>query len=255
LAADAVVVAAGALDSTRILLSSTSDDHPGGLGNSHGVLGRYVHDHPKEWWSFETERPLTLPAHPVYIPREDPAASPPLMSASHTIGLVAPRDRLRTFYRGRGNRFGVQIFGTMRPTDDMSVSLSRSVVDEFGQAALDIDMHYDDAVRENLRRARQRLFDTFAAAGNPVRGPDSYPVLEPGSSVHYGGTVRMHDRPEFGVLDRWNRVRDAPNVVVTDSSCFTTGAEKNPTLTAMAIAMRAADHLADELLATKPPDG
>ena len=228
LAADAVVVAAGALDSTRILLSSTSADHPNGIGNSRGLLGRYVHDHPKEWWTFETTHPLPLPAHPVYIPREDPASSPALMAASHTIGLASPRDRLRTFYRGSGTRFGVQVFGTMRPTHDMKVSLSSTVVDEFGQPALDIDMSYDDDVRENLRRARRRLFDTFAEAGNPMRGPDSYPALEPGASVHYGGTARMHDSPEFGVLDRWNRVRDAPNVVVTDSSCFTTGAEKEP---------------------------
>jgi choline dehydrogenase-like flavoprotein len=251
MAADAVVVAAGALDTTRILLSSTTTDHPDGLGNADGVLGRYVHDHPKEWWMFETERPLPLPAHPVYIPRENPASSPPLMAASHTIGLASPRDRPRTFFRGRGRRFGVQIFGTMRPADDMRVSLSRSAVDEFGQAALDIDMHYDSAARDNLRRARQRLFDAFAEAGNPVRGPDAYPLLEPGSSVHYGGTVRMHDRREYGVLDRWNRVRDVPNVVVADSSCFTTGPEKNPTLTAMAIAIRASDHLADELFAAQ----
>jgi choline dehydrogenase-like flavoprotein len=39
------------------------------------------------------------------------------------------------------------------------------------------------------------------------------------------------------------------NVAVVDSSAFTTGAEKNPTLTAMALALRAADRLADDLLA------
>ena len=62
----------------------------------------------------------------------------------------------------------------------------------------------------------------------------------------------MHEKAEFGVLDRWNRVRDVPNIVVADSSCFTTGPEKNPTLTAMAIAIRAADHLADQLVDGRP---
>ena len=57
----------------------------------------------------------------------------------------------------------------------------------------------------------------------------------------------MHASAEFGVLDGWNRMHDAPNVVVADSSCFTTGPEKNPTLTAMAIAARAADQLATDL--------
>ena len=70
----------------------------------------------------------------------------------------------------------------------------------------------------------------------------------PGSSVHLAGTVRMHDDPEFGVLDRWNRMHDVDNIVVCDLSCFTTGPEKNPTPTAMALAIRAAERLADDLI-------
>ena len=54
----------------------------------------------------------------------------------------------------------------------------------------------------------------------------------------------MHESPAFGALDRWNRLHDVANVIVCDSSCFTTGPEKNPALTAMAIAARASDHLA-----------
>jgi choline dehydrogenase-like flavoprotein len=65
--------------------------------------------------------------------------------------------------------------------------------------------------------------------------------------VHLGGTVRMHRSREHGALDPWNRLWDVPNVVVADSSCFPTGPEKNPTLTAMALAARAADRLAQDL--------
>ena len=83
----------------------------------------------------------------------------------------------------------------------------------------------------------------LADAGLPVEvGPGH--ELHPGQSVHLGGTVRMHRDPAFGVLDEWNRMHEVPNVVVCDSSCFTTGPEKNPTLTAMAIAARAGHHLA-----------
>ena len=57
----------------------------------------------------------------------------------------------------------------------------------------------------------------------------------------------MHSDPTFGVLDGWNRVHDVANVAVVDSSSFTTGPEKNPTLTAMALALRAAERLADDL--------
>jgi len=53
----------------------------------------------------------------------------------------------------------------------------------------------------------------------------------------------MHQSPQYGVLDQWNRVHEIKNLVVVDASCFTTCSEKNPTLTAMAISMRAADQL------------
>jgi choline dehydrogenase-like flavoprotein len=69
----------------------------------------------------------------------------------------------------------------------------------------------------------------------------------PGSAVHYAGSARMHERPEFGVVDAYNRIHGVPNVVVCDASCFTTGPEKNPTLTAMAIAARAGRRLAADV--------
>lgn len=73
------------------------------------------------------------------------------------------------------------------------------------------------------------------------------PDLVPGAAAHYGGTARMHTKPEYGVVDAWNRVHRAPNVLVCDAACFTTAAEKNPTLTVMAIAARAATRLASDL--------
>ena len=57
----------------------------------------------------------------------------------------------------------------------------------------------------------------------------------------------MHASPEHGVLDGRNRLHGVDNVAVVDASSFTTAVEKNPTLTAMALAARAADRLADDL--------
>ena len=69
----------------------------------------------------------------------------------------------------------------------------------------------------------------------------------PGGSVNYAGSVRMHADPGFGALDAWNRLHDVPNVAVVDMACVTTNPEKNPTLTAMALAARAVNRLADDL--------
>jgi choline dehydrogenase-like flavoprotein len=74
-------------------------------------------------------------------------------------------------------------------------------------------------------------------------------TLVPGTAKHYGGTARMHASPKLGVTDGLNRLHEIPNVLVVDASCFTTGAEKNPTLTVMALAARSADRLARDLRA------
>src|SRR5262249_29718515 len=50
LGADAVVVTCGTLGSAKLLHNSVSNDFPHGLGNSEGLLGRFLHDHPREWW-------------------------------------------------------------------------------------------------------------------------------------------------------------------------------------------------------------
>ena len=89
---------------------------------------------------------------------------------------------------------------------------------------------------KNLVAARDRIREVLASAGIDAKVPGPFHELSPGSSFHYGGSVRMHANPEFGVLDRWNRMYEVPNVAVVDPSSFPTGPEKNPTLTAMALA-------------------
>jgi choline dehydrogenase-like flavoprotein len=245
--ARAVVLAAGAIDTTMIVLRSTSHDFPDGLGNSRGLVGRYLHDHPREWWSATLERPMRALAHPLYLARRPVADSAPLMATSHTIGLAAPLERLRTYVRGRSTRIGVQVFGTMIPRPEVSVALDRSSeVDADEQRPVITHSYTDDEVA-NLESSRRRLADVFGSAGLRIDVPGPFHELRPGTSVHFGGTVRMHDDPQWGVLDGWNRMHEVPNVVVCDLSCFTTGPEKNPTPTAMALAIRAADRLADDV--------
>ncbi len=242
----AVVVAAGAIDTTTLLLRSTSNDFPTGLGNTEGLVGRYLHDHPREWWAAAPGRRLPALAHPVYVARIPHDDAEPLMATSLTLGLAAKVERLKTYVRMSTSQFGVQVFGTMVPTPDVGVALE-------GDGSADglcrpmISLRYDNDSATNLVAARQRLGEVFAAAGVGLEVLGPLHDGRPGSSVHFGGTVRMHNDREFGVLDRWNTIYDVPNVVVCDSSCFTTGPEKNPTLTAMAVAARAADRLVHEL--------
>lgn len=244
--ASAVLLAAGPLATTRLLLGSRSQDAPDGLGNSRDVLGRYLHDHPSIWWPCRTSHRLTLPGHPLYMTRAKFGTVAPLTGRSWTIGLRRPGDRPRTYLRSRGRDFGVQVFGTMLPRAENRVLLLDGA-DGAGDAAIGIELEQTEHRRDAIMRSSERLRAVFGAAGIDLDAPDELEIAPAGNSVHFGGTVRMHDDPEFGVVDRWNRLHDEPDVLVCDASCFTTGPEKNPTLTAMAIAARAADGLADRL--------
>jgi choline dehydrogenase-like flavoprotein len=239
--ARAVAVAAGTLDSTKLLLQSTSSDFPDGLGNSRGVLGRYLHDHPKQWWPARLGQRMPVLRHPLYIAREAGERSDPLMASSLTIGRAGVGAKMMAFLGGTSDLVGVQAFGTMIPTEDFTVRVAPD-----GER-LEINIAYDEAALRNMEQARERFARLLGEAGVRATPLGPFEQITPGASYHWGGTVRMHDDPRFGVLDRWNRVYDCPRVIVCDASCFPTGAEKNPTLTAMAIACRAAHRLAQEL--------
>ena len=138
----------------------------------------------------------------------------------------------------------------MVPTADSHVGLHPALKDEFGLPRLDVHIRYDDEVQRTVAAARERLAAVLDAAGAGGIVRSSLPRLVPGMSKHYGGTVRMHASPKYGMLNAWNRLHAVDNVVVADASAFTTGPEKNPTLTAMALAARASHRLANDLRST-----
>lgn len=247
----AVVVACGALSSTKLLFDSACKDFPKGLGNAEGVLGRYLHDHPREWWSLKLDKPISLLAPAAYLTRLPYATSEPLLANSWTLGLGSVNDKVKSRLGLKGDTVGVQVFGSMVPKKDYGVRSNAAKCDAFGLPVLDICIRYDDVVIENMVRARAHLVSMMEEAGYRAKMSDVVPRLFPGTSVHYAGTVRMHGSRKYGMLNARNRIYDVPNVVVCDASCFTTGSEKNPTLTSMAIAARAADGLARDLKASE----
>ena len=67
------------------------------------------------------------------------------------------------------------------------------------------------------------------------------------SSAHPMGGCRMGSDPGSSVTDAWGRVHGHPSIVVADASLFPTSTKVNPFLTIMAFAERAAEHVAREL--------
>ena len=71
--------------------------------------------------------------------------------------------------------------------------------------------------------------------------------VPPGSSSHNLGTCRQSARREDGVCNKWGQTHDVKNLFISDGSQFTTGAAANPTLTIVALAIRQADFIADQV--------
>jgi choline dehydrogenase-like flavoprotein len=242
----AVVLAAGSLGSTRILLASRSSDFPDGLGNTHGVLGRWLHDHPYAQLTVNLRKQVSV--HPaVYVTRAPYDAEAPLRGVG-TVLWSGATVRVRSWMQltpDKSTSIGFNFFGTHPSDERQRVELDGPSAGN-GLPALAVRMQFDDATTPALERARDRVLGLFEDAGYAPT-VDDWIVHVPGTSVHSGGTVRMHASSKLGMLDGWSRLHAVPNVLVVDSSAFTTGPEKNPTLTAMAIAARACARLARDL--------
>ena len=264
-AAKAIVLAAGTLSSTQILLNSACKSFPQGLGNTQGLLGRYLHDHPLEYANIKSDfvfrRLNDREKGGLYITRESYAHSQPLQTLAFLLyGGIGERQPVilhegLTLSRGNSStnnlssvdkcNMSVCFFGTTIPRAENYVSLHPNQKDCYGLPLLQISMRFSEAEIDNMKKAREFIPEIMAATDNTIFSFSSE-LEPPGTSVHYGGAVRMHHSPEYGVLDGWNRLHDIKNLLVVDASCFTTCVEKNPTLTAMAISMRAVEKLAQE---------
>jgi choline dehydrogenase-like flavoprotein len=243
----AVVVAAGAINTAKLLLQSSDADFPDGLGNEHGVLGRYLHDHPLGKVEIDLSAPLSFQP-PAYLTRAPIERSQPLYAAAclQWGGSKMLFRSLLSGHVGRDTSAGFNVFGTMAPSEGNYVALDSGKRSTNGTPALILHIRHPPESAQTLCAARDRLVCLLDRAGFGARVRKW--VIDPvGSSVHYAGTCRMHASPKFGMLDRWSRLHAVPNVVVADSAAFTTGPEKNPVLTAMALAARASQRLADDL--------
>jgi choline dehydrogenase-like flavoprotein len=246
----AVMVAAGAIRTPELLLASASADFPDGLGNTHGVLGHYLHDHPLGKLVVDLGTPISVHP-PLYLTRPTLERAPPLYAAAcmQWSGTEMIVESARQGRLARLPWVGFSVFGTMAPTHDDWVAIDPTGPrGKESEGRLDLHIRHPAEARVALDQARDDVVDILRRAGLAPRIRNWH--VEPvGESKHYGGSCRMHASPRFGMLDSWSRIHAVRNVAVADSSAFTTGPEKNPVLTAMALAARAGHKLAEDLRA------
>jgi glucoside 3-dehydrogenase (cytochrome c) catalytic subunit len=264
-----VVLAASALESTRILLNSTSRRFPKGVGNSHGVLGHYLMDH----FTLEgaggilpalkssAREPVGNPAGfliPKYANtdshlnknflrgyRFDGDASQSVYE--HAFGVAGlGRDFRRRVRQEFPYYFGITAQGECVPRYDNYVALDPEKKDAWGIPALHIHSSYGENEHAMAKAMREDVMAILDAMKLDSPSPPRDGISVFGKNIHECGTARMGSDPKKSVLNAFNQVYDVKNLFVTDGACFVTQGCYEPTLTIMAISARAADYIAEE---------
>ncbi len=260
-----VVLCAQAMESTRILLNSSTREHPNGLANSSGMLGHHLMDHCVGGGASGTFEDLkTLPnANPPHRPngiylvrfRNTPATGkhPHFIRGYGMQGGSAPEFNLRAPGIGaeykkavKQSTYGVSLgaFGESLANFDNFCEIDPNLKDAWGIPALRISMAHGKNEAAMMRDAGGAAAEMLEAAGaKNIQLTTGVEV--PGMAIHEVGTARMGNDPKKSVLNPFCQSHDIGNLLVADGSGFISSGCQNPTLTMMAICVRASDHLID----------
>jgi choline dehydrogenase-like flavoprotein len=255
--ADLVIVAGAALESARLLLLSIDARHPDGLGNRGGHVGRHLvfhhiwigHMHYREkllagrvgFWTGNSDQfcdpptrgrhggiKIELPSQPWRGHEREASQATSLESA---IAAFEPTARCRQ----------IGLHAESDTTDGKRVTLSRQT-DRFGDPVAHV--HYDSSDFDRATHAYgHRLAERVARATGATDW--AYPELEDfGVFAHYMGTHRMGASAAEGVVDTFGAVHDTPGLFAIGLGMFAgSGGAVNPTLTGVALALRAAEFI------------
>ena len=133
------------------------------------------------------------------------------------------------------------------PHPDNRVTLSKKI-DKLGCPQVKLTNYWNEIDKDSARRALATYSNAFADAGLGHTKFADFENLDVAMSSHHNmGTTRMNENPRFGVVDANCKVHGISNLFMAGSSVFPTGGFANPTLTLIALAIRLADHLKDNM--------
>ena len=264
--ADRVVLAAGAIETARLLLNSPTVEEPAGLGNNHDQVGRNLHSHVYagavglfDHIVQDCEGPGPCIATNDFRHGNDGIVGGGMIANDFVptplnvwdtlsgLGVIprygaASKDGMRRWF----SRLQM-VFGPAQeiPTAASRVQADPRVRDRFGipVARLSGDIHPED--RRTARFLADRAADWLGASGahTVMRIDADDRPHGPSGGQHQAGTARMGDNPTTSVTDAWGRVWGHDNLLIADASLHVTNGGVNPVLTLMALAYRQTDHL------------
>ena len=161
------------------------------------------------------------------------------------------KDDYRFFY---GANIGMAGRGEAIAREDNYCEIDPNVVDKYGIPVLRFHYKWSDYEIKQAKHMQDTFEQIIDALGGIASGskPDAdtnYGLAAPGRIIHEVGTVRMGNDPTKSALNKYSQAHDAKNVFVVDGGSFVSQADKNPTWTILALAMRTSDYILKEVKA------
>ena len=278
-AARVVVLAASSCETVRILLNSKSARFAHGLANSSGKVGRYLMDtvgstvegqiplleslppHNEDgasgghmyapWWLYKEQLAGKLGFARGYHVEFGGGRTMPGLSTAAGLEWLTFGSYGRRFKEDARRYYGSFVYfdgrGEMIPNEHSWCEIDPDVKDRWGIPVLRFHWGWS----EHETRQAVHMQNTFAqlieAMGGRVKGEvltdGAKAIAAGGSIIHEVGGALMGTGAKESVTNRWGQTWDVGNLFITDGAVFPSNADKNPTLTIMALAWRAADRI------------
>jgi choline dehydrogenase-like flavoprotein len=271
-----VVLAASACESVRILLNSKSTQFPQGLANSSGKVGKYLMDtvgspvsgqipalenlppHNEDgaggihvyspWWLYKDAAKLGF-ARGYHIEMGSGRRMPSVGSMAQVASFAGGYGRklkedMRRYY---GSFIGLAGRGEMIPNENSYCEIDPAGKDKWGIPTLRFHWQWSEHETRQAAHMQKTFADIIDAMGGKVLGKaelDGRKAIAPGGFIiHEIGGAIMGADPQKSVVNQWLQSWDVKNLFITDGAPFPSNADKNPTLTIMALAWRSADYM------------
>jgi len=254
---------ASTVETAFLLLNSTSNRFPNGLGNNYDMVGRHLMDHHKSGGvngdieGFTDKYYYGRRPTGIYMPRfRNVKDKHPDFMRGYGVQVGASRSRnspegigidlKERIMEPGGWRMGFTGFGECLPYAENRITLNNELKDKWGRPTLIIDCSFKDnevKMHKDMVESMKEMLEKSGAKNVRHDGSMSFP----GNANHEMGTARMGRDPKTSVLNKWNQLHEVKNVIITDGSCMASTSCVNPSLTYMALTARAVDHAVSEM--------
>lgn len=259
-----LVIAAGAVQTPRLLLANASRAHPNGLANSSRQVGKNLME--SLIWNSSGRVPglsnthVGLPSDAICWDFNAPDSLPGIAggvrfnSSNQEIGFTGPiayatravpgfgHDLKRSLREQFGSIISVGGIGEFLPNDDSYVDLDPGKKDRTGMPYARLNVHLGDSEIQRLHFMATTARRLLAEAGAEL--VEEFGAWDQLAATHIFGTCRMGHSAANSVVDANCRSHDIENLYITDASVFpSSGGGESPSLTIQALAVRAADQM------------